>query len=74
MLRYLTRPKADEPLQVQIDWYVKQGYRVVSQTDTAAQLVKPKVFSFVWFVLMLGVFYLPYYLAKRDKQVYLRAP
>lgn len=76
-LRNLSRPKDDEPLQAHIDWYVKQGYRVVSQTETSAQLVKPKVFSLVWAILwflvaVVGlIVYLIYYASKRDKTVYL---
>lgn len=72
-----SRPRAEDPLQVHIDWYVRQGYRVQSQTETSAQLVKPKAFSFVWalfWFLGLGVgvlIYLFYYAAKRDKTVYL---
>jgi len=64
-------------LQKEISRYVGQGYRVVSQSDYAAQLVKPKVFSrlwaFLWF-LAFGVgliVYLLWYWAKRDKQLYL---
>jgi len=57
--------------------YARRGYRVESKTDTTAQLVKPKKFSFLWAVLwflLLGVgliVYLIYYWAKRDDQVYL---
>lgn len=60
-----------------LNWYVRQGFRVVSQTESSAQLVKPKVFSFVWallWFLLLGVglvVYLLYYAAKKDKTVYL---
>jgi len=56
---------------------VNQGYRVVSQTDSSAQLVKPKEFSFIWaflWFLLLGigvVVYLFYYASKKDKSVYL---
>jgi hypothetical protein len=52
--------------------YVRKGFRVLSQTEHWAQLVKPKRFSLVWFFLGFGIFYLPYYLAKRDKTIYLR--
>ena len=64
-------------MQAHIDWHIRQGYRVASQTATSAQLVKPKVFSFVWaFFWFLGfgvgiLVYLLYYLSKRDKAVYL---
>jgi len=64
-------------LQQEINKYVRRGFRVVSQTSTTAQLVKPKKFSFLWAALWLLVFgvgifiYLLYYAAKRDKQVYI---
>ena len=57
--------------------YVKRGYRVQSRTDTEAQLVRPKKFSFLWaflWLLALGVgliVYLLYYWSKKDDQVYL---
>jgi hypothetical protein len=70
-------------LQREIEQYTARGFRVLSQTDSTAQLVKPKVFSFVWafiwLVLTLWGFgfglavYLIYYLAKRDTQIYLVA-
>jgi len=74
---WATRPKDTDPLSAHVAWFVSQGYRVQSQTDAAAQLVKPKVFSFVWaFLWFLGfgaglIVYLIYYAAKNDKQVYL---
>jgi len=64
-------------LDREIAYYVRHGYRVVSRTDTAAQLVKPKRFSFLWallwFLLAGGglAVYLIYYAAKRDAQVYI---
>jgi len=57
--------------------YSRQGYRVVSRTDTTAQLVQPKKFSFwwalFWFLFFgVGVFvYIFYYMSKRDTVVYL---
>lgn len=64
-------------LQRQIADLTRKGYRVVSQTDTTAQLVKPKTFSFLWAIiwfLALGIgllVYLIYYWSKRDQTVYL---
>lgn len=78
-IRNLSRPGKDKSLQEHIDWYVAQGYRVVSQTPTSAQIVKPKTFSFVWaflWFLCLGIgliVYLLYYAAKKDQSVYLIA-
>ncbi len=71
------KPNADASLQEHIDWYVRQGYRVVSQTETSAQLIKPKQFSLVWAVIWLLVafigivIYIFYYIAKKDTAVYL---
>lgn len=64
-------------LQVEISKYIRRGYRVVSQTVTTAQLVKPKSFSFFWALvwLLLAVLpffiYLIYYAAKRDSTIYI---
>ena len=66
-----------EALQNQINDYVRKGYVVQSQTETSAQLVKPKVFSFVWallWFLLLGIgvlVYIFYYMSKKDQTVYL---
>lgn len=65
-------------LQKEIDRYVKQGYRVVSQTSTTAQLIRPKTFSCLWaslwlLVAVIGVFfYLFYYWGKKDETIYLQ--
>ena len=65
-------------LQQAIGEYLAQGYRVLSQTDTTAQLVKPKQFGTLWFILwlltgVLWIVYLAYYLAvKREGKVYLQ--
>ena len=53
--------------------YVKQGYRVISRTDTTAQLVKPKRFGCTWLLLSLlslGIA-LVFYLYTKDKAIYL---
>ena len=57
---------------------VRRGYRVLAQTDTTAQVVKPKRFSIVaflfWSIISLGlglILYPAWYLAKRDRQHYL---
>ena len=66
-----------EILQQRINQYIRQGYRVVSQTDTTAQLIKPKQFSCLWATLWFLLFgigilvYLFYYASKRDEQIYL---
>ena len=66
-----------EILQQYIYAYIQQGYRVVSQTDTTAQMVKPKQFSFGWafFWLLVAVvgllLYIFYFMASSDQQIYL---
>jgi hypothetical protein len=65
-------------LDAEVTKYVKRGFRVQSRTDTEAQLVKPKKFSFLWAFLWLLLFgvglivYLLYYWSKKDEQVYLQ--
>jgi hypothetical protein len=57
--------------------YVGKRYRVVSRTPTAAQLVRPKKFSWLWafcWFLLLGVgvlVYVLYFAVKSDRQLYL---
>jgi len=63
-------------LQHEIDKYITKGYRVISQTDTTAQLVKPKHFSCFWFlffvIFIIGwLIYLLWYLVQSEKQVYI---
>jgi hypothetical protein len=64
-------------LQREIESYLRSGYHVVSQTDTTAQMVKPKVFSFVWAFLWFLVFgvgvivYILYYISKKDQVGYI---
>lgn len=64
-------------LDQEITRYVRKGYRVLSQTDTSAQLVRPKRFNLLLAVLLLVLMVLPFivyllmYLAARDTTVYL---
>jgi len=65
-------------LDERIFQYAKGGYRVVHRDDNSVQLLRPKTFSFlwalVWFFIGLGTgffLYLFYYLAKKDKIVYI---
>ena len=64
-------------LTQEIAKYSKKGWHVVSQTDTTAQLLKPKRFSFLWAVLWTFVFgvglliYLFYHWAKKEQTLYL---
>ena len=70
-------PMADAPLQDHIDWYQDQGFQVVSQADTSAELVRSKQFSiflallsFMFFGIGL-VLYLIYHLSGRNITVHL---
>ena len=64
-------------LEREIAAYIRKGYRVLSQTDTSAQLVRPKRFNLLLAVLLLVLMVLPFviyllmYIAARDKTVYL---
>jgi len=57
--------------------YSRRGFRIVSRTDTTAQLSKPKEFNVLWATLWFLVFgigvliYIFYYMAKTDEIVYL---
>jgi RNA polymerase subunit RPABC4/transcription elongation factor Spt4 len=65
-----------QAFEARIAGLVDQGFRIVSRTDTTAQLVRPKTFSFVWatlWFLVCGVgvlVYLFWYAAKSDDVVY----
>ncbi|MGA2821658.1 MAG: hypothetical protein ABSF61_13540 [Anaerolineales bacterium] len=64
-------------LQKEIGRYIRKGFRVVSQTDTSAQLVKPKRFSLLWAIIWLilavlpFILYLLWYWSRKDQVVYL---
>ena len=66
-------------LEKRIESYIHQGYRVTSQTDHSASLVKPKKFSLLvaLLTLILGigigfVIYVLYFVAiAKDETVYL---
>ncbi len=71
-------PEPEAPLQEHVDWYVGQGYHVISQTETSAQLVMPKQFSFVWAMVwillaLVGLLaYILYHLVvKKERTVHL---
>jgi hypothetical protein len=81
---HLARPVAPSPpavanqvLQAEIARYLRGGYRVVSETSTSVQLVKPKKFGcFVFAVLLLlglvpGLIYAGYYASKKDHTIYI---
>ena len=77
MQETLTLDARKQILEREIVKYSKRGYRVVNRTDTTAQMVKPRQFSCLaatlW-TLLFGIgliFYLFYYLAKKEDVVYL---
>ena len=63
-------------VEEELSEYSRDGFFVRHRTDTTAQLVKPKKFSFLWALLWFLVFgiglvvYLIYYAAKRDEGRY----
>lgn len=80
-LTSLTLEQRREILSNHITKYIKAGYRVLAQTDTTAQLVKPKHFSCFWAtvflllsVLLIGLvliaIYLFIYMAQKDQTIY----
>lgn len=75
--RSLTTDERKNILEQRLQGYAKEGWRIASQSDTTAQLMKPKQFNFVLAVifLLLGgipfVIYLFWYLAAKDKTLYL---
>lgn len=58
-----------DALQDRIRDWTSAGYRVISQTPTSAQLVRPKHFNPAEFIAM--PIYLLEYLGQREKQVYI---
>lgn len=73
----LTAP-VQPSIQSRIIHYVSQQYRVISQTENAAQLIKIKRFSVLWFMfwsllaVVPGFWYVIYHVfAKRERQVYI---
>jgi hypothetical protein len=62
-------------LDAEVMKHARMGYEVRSRTQTTAQLVKPKKFSFIWalvWFLLFGIgliVYLLYYWGKRDQTI-----
>lgn len=79
--RILSVEQRQAILAKEIQHYIKQDFRVVSQTATTAQLVKPKRMScgVALLVLIVSIFtfgilfllYLIWYIAQKDQQVYI---
>lgn len=66
-----------EPLEREIESYLSRGFRVLSRTDTTAQLIKPRRYDPTWGCLgflTFGVFWvigLLVFLMSKDQLVYL---
>ena len=64
-------------LKTEIARYVGQGWVVINETGTSANLVRKKKFSFwwalLWFLLLFVglIVYIFYYLSKNDESVYI---
>lgn len=77
MAQTLTTEERANILQHEVQKYIKDGWRVQSSTPTTAQLVKPKRFSFLFFVILLilmvlpAILYVVWFAVKRDEAVYL---
>lgn len=75
--RLLTIKERSAILDNVIQGYLRSGYRVVTRSDTYAQLYKPKEFDFctalIMVILVVGIIiYLIYYITKKDDVVYLQ--
>ncbi len=56
--RITTPEQCKNILQTEIDRHLREGFRVLSQTDFTAQLVKPKKFSGGWIIAaILGLLF-----------------
>jgi hypothetical protein len=74
--RELSLPERKQILQNEMRRWLRFGYRVMSQTDTTAQMVRPHQFSFLLalilvFTLIGFVIYLLWYLTRRDESAFL---
>ena len=58
-----------EDVEHKIDKYIKKGFLVQHRDEHRVQLAKPKKFSWFFFLLFFGIFYLIYYWQKKDKVV-----
>lgn len=73
----LSEEQREAILEKQIQNFAKKGFRVLSQTKTTAQLVKPKQFNAIGAFVLLVLFILPLviyvlsYLGEQDQQLHL---
>ena len=73
-LKILTDEEITVILHKRINAYLRRGFRVISETNKSVQLVKPKNFSCLAFVILFCLGIIPgiiYYLICRDVTVHL---
>ena len=69
-------PITQETFHNAISYYLTKGYRVISQTDTTAQLLKPRHMKWYWFILLTFLifpfpFLIIWLIFKKDNLIYL---
>jgi hypothetical protein len=70
--------KPGTTLEEASQWYLRNGFRIVQQTETTIQLTRPKRFDFIiasasFLICGIGViFYIFYYLSQLDTTIYLQ--
>lgn len=72
----VTVERRREILQQVVSSYISRGYRVTFQTESTAQLIKPRTLSCLWVILfgltLIGlIIYVIVYLMTKDEQVYI---
>jgi tetratricopeptide (TPR) repeat protein len=71
--RQLSVPERSRILDAEVQTYQKQGYTLITRTETTAQLSKEHEFSCCWAViltlLVIGVLYLLYYITTKKQNL-----
>lgn len=71
----MTNDKTPVSINEAAAYYLSKGYRMITQTESSIQMVKPKKFSWFWGIVLflLGIFpfiiYLIIYLSKDEEAV-----
>ena len=58
-------------LQAKIIEYISDDYKVTSQTETTAQLIKPKRFNIFSFFVMFGIYFLVFFIMSKPQSTYI---
>lgn len=75
--KIITAEDRSDILNNAVKSYINDGYKVQNQTNTSAQIIKPKNFHWIIFIpailigLIPGLIYLVYYWVKKQETVYL---